>query len=145
MIIFYAVIDTNVLVSALLTSHSDAATVKVMEKIFTGEIIPLFSQEILDEYSVVLHREKFKFIPEVVAVLLDVMKTIGQLVKPSPSNETLKDMKDLPFYEVALIKQDVKSFLITGNIKHFPTKPFIVTPNEFLDILNRKNEQDSLI
>lgn len=47
----YAVIDTNVLVSALLTSHSNASTVQVIEKIFVGEVIPLFSREILAEYN----------------------------------------------------------------------------------------------
>jgi hypothetical protein len=39
--IAYAVIDTNVIVSAMLSSHDDAATVRVVEKLFTGEIIPL--------------------------------------------------------------------------------------------------------
>lgn len=55
----YAVIDTNVLVSALLSSHTDSATVKVVEKIFTSEVIPVFSKEILSEYHEVLKRKKF--------------------------------------------------------------------------------------
>ena len=38
------------------------------------------------------------------------------------------------FYEVALSKED--SFLVTGNIKHFPKKPFIVTPSEMLTIIS---------
>ena len=50
--ICYAVIDTNVLVSALLSSHDDAATVLVVGKLFSGEVIPLFSDEILNEYNV---------------------------------------------------------------------------------------------
>jgi predicted nucleic acid-binding protein len=41
----YAVIDTNILVSALLSSHDDAATVVVVGKLFSGEVIPLFSDE----------------------------------------------------------------------------------------------------
>ncbi len=57
----YAVIDTNVLVSALLSSHDDTATVLVVEKLFTREVIPLFSDEILKEYSEVLRRPKFHF------------------------------------------------------------------------------------
>lgn len=52
--ICYAVIDTNVLVSALLSSHDDAATVQVVGKLFSGEVIPLFSNEILKEYNEVL-------------------------------------------------------------------------------------------
>ena len=57
----YAVIDTNVLVSALLSSHNDAATVQVVDKIFSEEIVPLYSTEIIAEYNAVLHRKKFKF------------------------------------------------------------------------------------
>lgn len=33
---FYAVIDTNVLVSALLSNNSDAATVKVLQSVENG-------------------------------------------------------------------------------------------------------------
>ena len=45
-------------------------------------------------------------------------------------------MKDLPFYEAVLEKQDKDAYLVTGNIKHFPDKAFIVTPNQLLEILN---------
>jgi len=51
------------------------------------------------------------------------------------TGEVLADPKDLVFYEVAMTKQDKDAYLVTGNIKHFPVKTFIVTPNEMLDIL----------
>lgn len=60
--ICYAVIDTNVLVSALLSSHPDAATVQVVEKLFSGEFISLFSEEIMNEYHEVLRRKNFTFL-----------------------------------------------------------------------------------
>ncbi len=44
----YAVIDTNVLVSALLSSHEDAATVQVVNRLFNGDVIPIYSAEILN-------------------------------------------------------------------------------------------------
>jgi len=31
--------------------------------------------------------------------------------------------------------------LITGNIKHFPTKPFVVTPHQILDILDQSADK----
>ena len=68
--ICYAVIDTNVLVSALLSSHNDAATVQVVSRVFSGEIIPMFSAEILAEYREVLHRKKFLFSEDLISVLL---------------------------------------------------------------------------
>lgn len=48
--ICYAVIDTNVLISALLSSKDDTATVQVLDKIITGEIIPVYSNVITKEY-----------------------------------------------------------------------------------------------
>ncbi len=134
--IYYAVIDTNVLVSALLSSHDDAATVLVIKKLFSGEVIPLFSDDILKEYNEVLRRTKFHFSKETVSMLIRTIEKIGERVLPSPTGELLPDMKDLPFYEVVIEKQEQDAYLVTGNMKHFPAKPFIVTAKEFLDILN---------
>ena len=131
----YAVIDTNVLVSALLSSHEDSATVRVIGKLFSGEIKPLYSNEIMDEYINVLHRKKFRFSEETIETLISVVRKYGILVEPSASGITLPDMKDLPFYEVVLEKKDDNAYLVTGNIKHFPKEPFIVTANQLLDIL----------
>lgn len=46
----YAVIDTNVIVSALITKNTNSATLKVIEALFTGRITPLYHQDIIDEY-----------------------------------------------------------------------------------------------
>lgn len=46
----YAIIDTNVLVSALLSSSVDAATVQVVTRMVAGEIIPVYSSTIMSEY-----------------------------------------------------------------------------------------------
>ena len=132
----YTVIDTNVLVSAVLSSHDDAATVQVVNKIFSEDIIPLYTAEIIDEYDNVLHRKKFNFSDESINILLSVIEQNGVFVKPNASGEILPDMKDLPFYEAVLEKQDKDAYLVTGNIKHFPDKAFIVTPNQLLEILN---------
>lgn len=132
---YYAVIDTNVLVSALLSSHENAATVQVVSRLFSGDVIPVFSDDILAEYNEVLRRKKFHFSEDVVRTLLDTIISIGDNITPSPSGEDLPDLKDLPFYEVVLEKEADNAYLITGNIKHFPNKPNIVTAREFLTIL----------
>lgn len=134
--ICYAVIDTNVLVSALLSSKDDAATVRVLGKVLSGEIIPVYSNVITKEYREVLSRKKFGFLSETIEYLLSAVEKYGILVDPSPSGTILPDMKDLPFYEVVLEKRDDNAYLVTGNIKHFPQKPFVVTPRELLDILS---------
>ena len=132
---YLVVIDTNVLISALLSKHSDAATVQVLNAVFDGTIIPVFNDEILAEYDNVLHRPKFKFSDTNIQLLLDTMKTYGVFAKQLITNEILPAPKDLVFYEVVMAKQDENAYLVTGNSKHFPKKPCIVTPNELLDIM----------
>ena len=63
----YAVIDTNVIVSALLARNPQSATVKVLEAFWQGKIVPLVNDEIIDEYDEVLRRPKFRFPEELVA------------------------------------------------------------------------------
>ncbi len=135
----YAVIDTNVLVSALLSRWQDSATVLVIERMINGDIIPVFSREIMNEYREVLSRKKFKFAPELIKYLLSTVEKFGVLVEPTPTGVILPDMKDLPFYEVVMIKRDDDAYLVTGNLKHFPDEKFIVTAREMLDILDSGN------
>lgn len=132
---YLVVIDTNVLISALLSKHSDVATVQVLNAVFDGTIIPVFNDEILAEYDNVLHRPKFKFPDSSIQLLLETIQTYGIFTKQLITNEILPDPKDLVFYEVVMAKQDENAYLVTGNSKHFPKKPFIVTPNELLAII----------
>lgn len=135
----YAVIDTNVLVSALLSRRQDSATVLVIERMINGDIIPVFSREIMNEYREVLSRKKFKFAPELIKYLLSTVEKFGVLVEPTPTGVILPDMKDLPFYEVVMVKRDDDAYLVTGNLKRFPDEKFIVTAREMLDILDSGN------
>jgi putative PIN family toxin of toxin-antitoxin system len=135
----YAVIDTNVLVSALLARRSDSAVVLVVEKVFEGSVVPVFSKDILEEYSVVLHREKFGFDPATVNSFLYEIKLRGIMIEAVQETITLSDVKDIPFYAVSLAAKEYETFLVTGNIKHFPDKPFIVTPAQFIELIQKMN------
>ena len=33
-------------------------------------------------------------------------------------------------------KKENMTYLVTGNLKHFPSEPFIVTPRQLINILN---------
>lgn len=133
----YAVIDTNVLVSALLSKHSNTATVLLVDRMIKGELIPLFSVDTISEYREVLNRKKFKFEGTLIETLLSFISNFGLMLEPSESGEILPDMKDLPFYEVVIEKRKTDdAYLVTGNQKHFPIKPFIVTPKEMLTIMD---------
>ena len=126
----YAVIDTNVIVSALLSHYDDTATVVIMRKVITGDIIPIYNESILDEYKEVLKRKKFSFTESMISATLKTIIDYGIISDRIDSEISFADPKD----QVALSKED--SFLATGNIKHFPKKPFIVTPAEMLTIID---------
>ncbi len=132
---YYAVIDTNVLLSALLSKKEDSATVKVLDAVFDGKIIPLYHQDMLSEYNDVLHREKFHLQEESILKILEAIRQYGIEVFPQPTGKILIDMDDLVFYEVAMEKRDNDAYLVTGNQKHYPIRDFIVTPAEMITII----------
>ena len=141
----YAVIDTNVLVAALLTKNNDSATAKVLEAIADGRITPLYHKDMLVEYAEVLGRKKFKLNQDMVSVLIRMIIKYGVEIFPKPTGEILIDMDDLIFYEVAMEKRDEDSYLVTGNKKHYPVRDFIVTPTEMINILNNSGITVSVI
>lgn len=133
----YAVVDTNVIVAALLSKKNDTATVQVFRAMLDGRIIPLYHEDIIAEYDEVMHREKFHLKEETVQKFLDAVRQFGVEVFPKPTGEILIDMDDLVFYEVAMEKRDEDAYLVTGNQKHYPIKDFIVTPAEMVEILKK--------
>lgn len=134
MVKIYAVIDTNVLVSALLSRFKDTSTVQLLQLLILGEITPIYNDEIFEEYQTILTRSKFGFPDTLIDETLDVIRRYGINSSRTEASEQLPDPKDVVFYEVALSVED--SFLVTGNTKHFPRKPFVVTPAEMLRIIH---------
>ena len=65
------------------------------------------------------------------------LKLKGIFLRPSDvEEEILPDEKDIVFYAVTMeARKENTAYLVTGNIKHFPVKPYVVTPREFLTIL----------
>lgn len=132
---YYAVIDTNVIVSALITKNPDSPPRKIFQAMITGEIIPLYHADILAEYEDVLKRKKFHLKRETIVTVLEAIQQFGMKIMPKTTGEILVDMDDLIFYEVAMKKQDTEAYLVTGNKKHYPSRIFIVTPAEMLQIM----------
>lgn len=139
MVKIYAVIDTNVLVSALLSRLKNTSTVQLMQLLILGDITPIYNDEILEEYYSVLTREKFGLPEVLIDETLNVIKKFGINSSRKETYELLPDPKDIVFYEVALSVDD--SFLVTGNTKHFPKKPFVVTPAKMLQIIHEMKTQ----
>ncbi len=64
------------------------------------------------------------------------MERFGILVQARPIDIILPDMKDMPFYKVVMEKRLDGAYLVTGNMKHFPERPYIVTPKQLLNIMD---------
>lgn len=72
---YYAVIDTNVIVSSML--KHDSIPGKITDLIISNTITPLLNDEIIGEYLDVLTRNKFDFNSEDVSILISFLKEKG--------------------------------------------------------------------
>lgn len=131
---YYAVIDTNVLVSAMLKWTSVPGN--IIKLSLQGLIVPLVNDAIVNEYREVLSRPKFHLTDDIVTGIISGIEENAIRVDEEHIDIELPDPKDRVFYEVVMEeRKDEDAYLVTGNIKHFPKKPFIVTPREMLDII----------
>ena len=131
---YYAVIDTNVLVSAMLKWNSVPGN--VLSLTFDGPITPILNQEIVAEYREVLSRPKFHLTKDIIDDVLESLNAVGIYVDADTIDIDLPDPKDRIFYEVVMEERKSEdAYLVTCNIKHFPNEPFIVTPRQMIDIV----------
>jgi putative PIN family toxin of toxin-antitoxin system len=124
-----AVLDTNILVSALLTKHGNPAKIYRM---FLAQMLDIvISKDIIVEYEDVLHRPRLAIpVPDADTVLA-VICQYGKTVQPIPSTVALPDEDDRVFYDTA---KTGNAYLVTGNTKHYPKEPFILTPAQFIEL-----------
>ena len=103
--------------------------------VLRGNLIPVISESIINEYGEVLRRKKFGFPEESISALIDEIKQNAIEADPVQTDEELPDNKDLPFYKAVLSSE--KNILITGNIKHFPVHERIMTARKFIDLIKQ--------
>ena len=91
----------------------------------------------LQEYSEVLARPKFHFPQSTISKITAVILQKGLKIKHVSQSWSLPDASDAVFFEVVMEhrKSERNSYLVTGNVRHFPIKPFVVTPREMLLIV----------
>ena len=132
---YYAVIDTNVIVSALLKWNSVPGV--VLQAVFNGFVVPVYNDEILNEYRNVLNRPKFGFSSELISETISQIESLGVMENALETvAEAMPDPKDIVFYSIALSHgKTAETHLVTGNVKHFPANPIVVTPRQMLDML----------
>lgn len=129
----FAVIDTNVLVSSLMTDNFPRELIDLVQ---SKNIIPVFDKRMLNEYYEVLSRDKFGFPLESIYDVLYSTVNNGLFINDvEQAKIELKDKDDIAFFEVKESSGELSSYLVTGNTKHFPKSNSTVTPKEFLNIL----------
>ena len=121
------IIDTNVLVSGLLSPKENPAV--IIRVVVSKTLRVVLDSRVYREYQVVLSRPRFQFPPDDIHALLSFLKTEGLWILPPPLLYSLPDPSDLPFIELSY---HTHAPVITGNIKHFPESIIAMTPAEFL-------------
>ncbi|MDR1807803.1 MAG: PIN domain-containing protein, partial [Propionibacteriaceae bacterium] len=94
-----AVLDTNIIVSALLRPQGRPSALLTL--VVTGRVTPCYDGRILAEYADVLARPAFGFDAQVSGAIIHRIRTAGLAVIAPPLNVALPDEDDRPFVEVA--------------------------------------------
>ncbi|MDR1539274.1 MAG: putative toxin-antitoxin system toxin component, PIN family [Clostridiales bacterium] len=123
------VLDTNILVSALLSPLGNPA--KIYRMFLTETLELVFSEDIFTEYEDVLFRPRLRISPVDAETVLAAIRQNGETALPVPSTDAMIDEDDRVFYDAA---KSAGAYLITGNTKHYPKEPFVLTPAEFLEL-----------
>jgi putative PIN family toxin of toxin-antitoxin system len=122
------VLDTNILVSALWTLVGNAST--IINLVFADKIVPCFDQGIINEYRAVLSRPRLAFSEGKVEDLLEEITVRGLFVIPLRSEIKMSDESDRKFFDTAKF---CSAYLITGNARHYPKSPLVISPASFLE------------
>lgn len=110
------VLDTNVVVSGLLSPHGPPG--RLIDALLARRLIISYDDRILLEYRSVLARPKFRFDRDRVKAFLRIMSFQNPVIAFPVKGLKASDPDDAIFLEVAAASQG--KTLVTGNTKHFP-------------------------
>ena len=137
---YKVIIDTSVIVSFALSRNNKSAIAELETIIKHPNVTVLYSEKIFQEYEDVLSRPKFGFDPLNVQFALNKIRFECLKVDDKEFEKEIVDPQDKPFYFLTLSVDD--SYLVTGNLKHFPKNARIVSPREFVDIYYNKDSNE---
>jgi hypothetical protein len=135
------VIDTNILISGLISSSGPPA--KIVNALLKGDLIPVMSEATLAELEAVLRRPRLQpyFTRAGVnpALFLADFHKVAQFVTPRPVSTPIRDEKDRPFLEL-MASNPVPEFFVTGD-KDFEEQRHqnvpVISASLFVDMLRK--------
>src|SRR5579885_1925053 len=131
------VLDTNIIVSALVAPRGSSAAVLLLA--LSNRFEMCISPPVLAEYDGVLQRPRFDRLDRrIVRDTLAKIREVARLVHPTRTLAISPDEADNRFYECAEAAH--AEYLVTGNKRHFPRgqgSTAVVTPREFLELVTR--------
>nr|MDA3838511.1 putative toxin-antitoxin system toxin component, PIN family [Candidatus Delongbacteria bacterium] len=105
------IIDTNLWISFLITKRYDFLD----DLIESNKVKLIFSRELLEEFSSVVTRPKFRkfFTQEDIDLILDIFGEYSELIEVTSQVDICRDIKDN--FLLSLAKDGKADFLITGD------------------------------
>ncbi|MBI5218672.1 MAG: putative toxin-antitoxin system toxin component, PIN family [Bacteroidia bacterium] len=130
------VLDTNILVSAIISS---GYPYRILHNLVATERVKIcLSEPVLNEYTEVATRTKFsqyKDFRQNALFIITNIKRVGNLYTPDIQLDIIKDKADNKFLELAVFSK--ADFLITGNTNHFIISEFnnvkIISPKDYIE------------
>lgn len=110
------VLDTNVVISGLLSPHGPPG--RLIDALLARRLVIAYDDRILHEYREVLARAKFRFDADRVAAFLRILAFQIPVSAFPVKGLKASDPDDTVFLEVAAASEG--KTLVTGNTKHFP-------------------------
>jgi putative PIN family toxin of toxin-antitoxin system len=129
------VFDTNVVISAFINPHGKPS--QILKMALSRKVEMCYNSAILSEYESVMLRPKFSSVIDSnnICRFINLIRSIGISFDPLPGNIKLPDESDRIFYDTA---RESGSILVSGNLKHFPKERFIMSPVDFLKLVEKK-------
>ena len=114
----------------------------IVDFAFCGLITPVLCDEIVHEYREVLLRSKFHLTDRIVSDVIEALQEHAEFIDPKHIDLSIPDPDDAIFYEITLDNRKAgETYLVTGNLKHFPVDRYVVSPRQFFDIISRRLAQ----
>jgi putative PIN family toxin of toxin-antitoxin system len=136
------VLDTNILVSAIIASGYSAA---ILDRVRSGELALITSTHLLEEFSDVIARpritRKYPQIAEKAEDLVDFLRAFTELVQGTPGESQISRDRD-DDYMVACAVEGNADYIISGDPHLLDLRTHgnitILTPREFVEQVLRK-------